>query len=205
MKMSNRIKISLIASACAAILTMLLAFGSTMAWFQDTEYLVNVITFGKVDVDIVTEDGRSAEDATIGMFNFLDKDGNPYVGSDFLYEPGATFVLEPFFVKNKGDVAATYSLIVGPADPESTENRSSVNLWEAMEVYIKRGDGNIEAMSSLPDERLEAGEQSESIQVLLHMKETAGNEYKQSWIGPGCITVRVFAWQDGYTAAGTTP
>ena len=53
MRASRKIKSALFGGALLTIITVMLMLGSTMAWFQDTEVVINTYTFGNLDVDIV--------------------------------------------------------------------------------------------------------------------------------------------------------
>ena len=77
MKASRRIKRAFLGGALLTIVTVMLMLGSTMAWFQDTEVVINTYTFGDLNVDIV-----NAEDKTIAAttIQFVKPDGGVYQG-----------------------------------------------------------------------------------------------------------------------------
>ena len=107
MRASRKIKSALFGGALLTIITVMLMLGSTMAWFQDTEVVINTYTFGNLDVDIVDKNEQ-----IIGAtpLQFVKPGGGEYKEGEYLFEPGATFQLKEFYIKNSGDVALKYRL-----------------------------------------------------------------------------------------------
>ena len=170
--------------ALLTIISVMLMLGSTMAWFQDSKVVINTYTFGNLDVDVVDKDGTTIAATTI---NFVKPDGGEYQADEFLFEPGATFRLKEFYVKNSGDVALKYRLKL-----DSGRATGDSKLLDAMDVYATMG-GDPFALDS-ETRTLAARETDEAVQIYLHMKPSAGNEYQN--LAVSGLIVKVIAVQD---------
>ena len=170
--------------ALLTIISVMLMLGSTMAWFQDSKVVINTYTFGNLDVDVVDKDGTTIAATTI---NFVKPDGGEYQADEFLFEPGATFRLKEFYVKNSGDVALKYRLKL-----DSGRATGDIKLLDAMDVYATMG-GDPFALDS-ETRTLAARETDEAVQIYLHMKPSAGNEYQD--LAVSGLIVKVIAVQD---------
>lgn len=170
--------------ALLTIISVMLMLGSTMAWFQDSKVVINTYTFGNLDVDVVNEEGTTIAATTI---NFVKPDGGEYKADEFLFEPGATFRLKEFYVKNSGDVALKYRLKL-----DSGSATGDIKLLDAMDVYATMG-GDPFALDS-ETRTLAARETDEAVQIYLHMKPSAGNEYQD--LAVSGLIVKVIAVQD---------
>ncbi len=170
--------------ALLTIISVMLMLGSTMAWFQDSKVVINTYTFGNLDVDVVDKDGTTIAATTI---NFVKPDGGEYQADEFLFEPGATFRLKEFYVKNSGDVALKYRLKL-----DSGRATGDSKLLDAMDVYATMG-GDPFALDS-ETRTLAARETDEAVQIYLHMKPSAGNEYQD--LAVSGLIVKVIAVQD---------
>ena len=170
--------------ALLTIISVMLMLGSTMAWFQDSKVVINTYTFGNLDVDVVDKDGTTIAATTI---NFVKPDGGEYQADEFLFEPGATFRLKEFYVKNSGDVALKYRLKL-----DSGSATGDIKLLDAMDVYATMG-GDPFALDS-ETRTLAARETDEAVQIYLHMKPSAGNEYQD--LAVSGLIVKVIAVQD---------
>ena len=170
--------------ALLTIISVMLMLGSTMAWFQDSKVVINTYTFGNLDVDVVDKDGTTIAATTI---NFVKPDGGEYQADEFLFEPGATFRLKEFYVKNSGDVALKYRLKL-----DSGSATGDSKLLDAMDVYATMG-GDPFALDS-ETRTLAARETDEAVQIYLHMKPSAGNEYQD--LAVSGLIVKVIAVQD---------
>ena len=184
MRASQKMRRAFLGGALLTIISVMLMLGSTMAWFQDSKVVINTYTFGNLDVDVVDKDGTTIAATTI---NFVKPDGGEYQADEFLFEPGATFRLKEFYVKNSGDVALKYRLKLdaGRATGDS-------KLLDAMDVYATMG-GDPFALDS-ETRTLAARETDEAVQIYLHMKPSAGNEYQD--LAVSGLIVKVIAVQD---------
>ena len=184
MRASQKMRRAFLGGALLTIISVMLMLGSTMAWFQDSKVVINTYTFGNLDVDVVNENGTTIAATTI---NFVKPDGGEYQADEFLFEPGATFRLKEFYVKNSGDVALKYRLKL-----DSGSATGDIKLLDAMDVYATMG-GDPFALDS-ETRTLAARETDEAVQIYLHMKPSAGNEYQN--LAVSGLIVKVIAVQD---------
>lgn len=184
MRASQKMRRAFLGGALLTIISVMLMLGSTMAWFQDSKVVINTYTFGNLDVDVVNEEGTTIAATTI---NFVKPDGGEYQANEFLFEPGATFRLKEFYVKNSGDVALKYRLKL-----DSGSATGDIKLLDAMDVYATMG-GDPFALDS-ETRTLAARETDEAVQIYLHMKPSAGNEYQD--LAVSGLIVKVIAVQD---------
>ena len=184
MRASQKMRRAFLGGALLTIISVMLMLGSTMAWFQDSKVVINTYTFGNLDVDVVDKDGTTIAATTI---NFVKPDGGEYQADEFLFEPGATFRLKEFYVKNSGDVALKYRLKL-----DSGSATGHIKLLDAMDVYAIMG-GDPFALDS-ETRTLAARETDEAVQIYLHMKPSAGNEYQN--LAVSGLIVKVIAVQD---------
>ena len=172
MRASRKIKSALFGGALLTIITVMLMLGSTMAWFQDTEVVINTYTFGNLDVDIVDKDEK-----IIGAtpLQFVKPDGEEYSKDEYLFEPGATFQLKEFYIKNSGDVALQYRLKL-----DTTGAIGQKKLLESMEITATMGNGVNPKPFQLDSKTrtLAAGAKDGPVRIYIHMKKEAGNEYQ---------------------------
>ena len=174
--MTNRksTKRALLGSVMAMVLCLAMLVGATFAWFTDTASTgVNKIQAGKLDValEMQNADGKwvSAEGKTLDFVKAADAKGEA-----ILWEPGCTYELPALRIRNNGNLALKYKVII-------TGINGSAKLNEAIEWTI----GDV-AMGA--EQHLAAGE-SNAFTIKGHMKESAGNEYMNESIDGIAITV----------------
>ena len=99
--MSNsgtKLKRRLFASSITIILTVVLFFNSTLAWYTDSEAVVNTFTFGNIEMEVykVTPTG----DVNIsGAENEIIKVSMQELSpQDFLFEPGVVLSMPPLHI-----------------------------------------------------------------------------------------------------------
>ena len=189
MRASRKIKSALFGGALLTIITVMLMLGSTMAWFQDTEVVINTYTFGNLDVDIVEENDGQIVGAT--TLQFVKPDGGEYQAGAYLFEPGATFQLKEFYIKNSGDVALKYRLKL-----DTTGATGQKELLDSMTITATMGDGSPALPFLLDSETrtLAAGAKDGPVRIYIHMKKEAGNEYQG--LAVEGLVVKVIAVQD---------
>lgn len=189
MRASRKIKSALFGGALLTIITVMLMLGSTMAWFQDTEVVINTYTFGNLDVDIVEENDGQIVGAT--TLQFVKPDGGEYQAGAYLFEPGATFQLKEFYIKNSGDVALKYRLKL-----DTTGATGQKELLDSMTITATMGDDSPAPPFLLDSETrtLAAGRMDGPVRIYIHMKKEAGNEYQD--LSVGGLVVKVIAVQD---------
>lgn len=186
MRASRKIKGALFGGALLTIITVMLMLGSTMAWFQDTEVVINTYTFGNLDVDIVDKNEQ-----IIGAtpLQFVKPNGEEYSKDEYLFEPGATFQLKEFYIKNSGDVALKYRLKL-----DTTGARGQTKLLDSMEITATMGDDKTPFQLDSETWTLAAGAKGGPVRIYIHMKKEAGNEYQG--LAVEGLVVKVIAVQD---------
>ena len=100
--------------------------------------------------------------------------------TDILWEPGCTYELQPVRVKNNGNLALKYKIVISGI-------KGSAKLNNVIEWTI-----NDAALES--DHHLAAGAVSDVLTIKGHMQESAGNEYMNEKIEN--IAITVYATQD---------
>lgn len=180
---SKQTKSALLSSVIALVLCFAMLLGSTFAWFTDNASTsVNKIQAGTLKVDIVDENGNSLKDKTLN-FKKADNSGS----EEILWEPGCTYELEKFYIKNNGNLALEYDVVITGLDGDAKLN-------EAIEWDVTYALATTALSSSV--KVLLPGEKSGEIVVKGHMKETAGNEYQGLSIQG--VAVTVYATQTPY-------
>ncbi|OCA80765.1 TasA family protein [Bacillus sp. FJAT-27986] len=164
---TKRALVTSIVSTCASV-TMLA--GATFAWFTDTASTgVNKIQAGTLNIGLYAEDGvTSVEGETL---NWKTADGEK---NEILWEPGATYELEPVTVKNNGNLAAKYKVLITGINGDAELNKAIE--WKIEGVNIDK------------ENQLGAGKEQE-ITISGTMKTSAGNEYQGKYIDGVSITV----------------
>lgn len=106
MKRKTFTKSALAISLLLLSIWAILGATSTMAWFADTDVVVNSFTFGEVNIELYHKDGGiyKTVDATTKLFD-----------DEALYEPGYTQVVY-LKVENTGTVPFDYKFSVNPTD-----------------------------------------------------------------------------------------
>ena len=192
MKKSKATKRTLLLSVLAMLLCMVMLVGTTFAWFTDSaSTAVNKIQAGTLDIALemkdasgnwVTAEGETLKwvraTATADEAEFVDSE-------DILWEPGCTYELQPFKIKNNGNLALKYKIQIAGIQGDAKLNEAIVWTYKVGET----------APADLSAEgHLTAGQETELITISGHMKKTAGNEYQGLSIDG--IGITVVATQD---------
>ena len=174
---SKSTKRALVSSAIATLVCIVMLIGTTFAWFTDTASTnVNKIQSGTLKVDIVDESGETSLQGE--SLSFVNKDGS----ADILWEPGATFKTAGFKIKNNGNLALKYKLLVNGIDGDS-------ELLKVIKFSVLDADGQVVDLDTY-EGYLTAGNVSEkSLYIQGHMDEAAGNEYQDKELNGLSITV----------------
>ena len=174
--MTNRksTKRALLGSVMAMVLCLAMLVGATFAWFTDTASTgVNKIQAGNLDVvlEMQNADGKwvSAEGKTLDFVKAADAKGEA-----ILWEPGCTYELPALRIRNNGNLALKYKVII-----------TGINGSAKLNTVIDWTIGDV-AMGA--EQHLAAGE-SNAFTIKGHMKESAGNEYMNESIDGIAITV----------------
>ena len=189
--MTNRksTKRALLGSVVAMVLCLAMLVGATFAWFTDTASTnVNKIQAGNLKVGIVDASGASLENQTLKWV----KSTSAPTSQAILWEPGATYELQPFYVKNEGNLAIRYEIKI-------TGTQGNAKLLEAIEFYVNDAttpltSDSIGTGTLMPKD--ETGDISSAITIKGHMKESAKNEYQG--LSLDGIAITVYATQANY-------
>ena len=174
----NRTKKALVSSVLSMLLCFSMLIGTTFAWFTDTASTgVNKIQAGKLDVALEMNNGQDWVSAEGQTLEFERPEG---AEGEILWEPGCTYYLPQLRVKNNGNLALKYKIVI-------TGIMGDAKLNEAIECTI---DG----LAVGTEYSLAAGAVSSTLAIEGHMKETAGNEYQGLSIDG--IGITVIATQD---------
>lgn len=165
----------LIIGVCIVVLS-----GTSYAWFTDT----------------ASTDGNKIQSGTLKV-SLVDENDNPLTGSlgwvkaaghedeEVYFEPGVTFELQPFYVKNEGNLFLKYKLQIDGLDGDS-------KLLEVINFTVKDSSGSV---VDLDEERhLSPSTTSDAFIISAHMDEMAGNEYLNLTMEG--IKIKVIATQD---------
>lgn len=153
----------------ASVLSLTLCFamllGTTFAWFTDKVSTgSNMIISGDLEISLKDGEGNSLENATN---LFRDKNGN---SENLLWEPNATFKTVDMFVKNEGNLALKYRLIV------NITGENAAKLLEVVTVTVTMGGETVDIADF--EGKLMPAETSQTIVITAHMDQNAGSEYE---------------------------
>lgn len=191
--MKKNTKRSLLLSVLALILCCALLAGTTLAWFTDTASSgVNKIQAGNLDVQLLDADtGASIEGQTL-QFKKADN------STEVLWEPGCTYELPAFVVKNNGNLTLKYMISISGIKGDAKLNDAIV--WSMQE------EGKVDAIdiNGGAEVPLAPGAKSGAITISGHMKEEAGNEYQGLSIDGIGITVRATQLESEFDSFNNT-
>ena len=180
---SKTTKRALLSSVVAMLVCFTMLLSTTFAWFTDTAVSgSNVIVSGKLDVALIDANDASLEGQVI---EWAAKDGRAQ--DEILWEPGCTYETEPFYVKNNGNLALKYQVVINGIEGDA-------KLLEAIEWTVTVG--GVETDLSAFEGKLyptAGSDKSDAIILSGHMKEDAGNEYQGLTVNG--ISISVFATQ----------
>ena len=177
-------KRALLLSIMAMLLCVVLLVGTTFAWFTDSaSTAVNKIQAGTLDVQLLDEQGNTLEGQTLSW-----KKAAGHENEAVLWEPGCTYNLQSFKIKNNGNLALKYKIVISGIVGDA-------KLLEAIDFTVTGVDGITTANALNGFEgKLAASSMTDAITISGHMKEYAGNEYQGKSIDG--IGITVVATQD---------
>lgn len=217
---SKSTKKKLTGSIWALVVCFILLLGTTFAWFTDTASTnVNKIQAGELDVALEMQNAQGEwvsaeqnEDGTPVTLNFV-KSADAPEGEEVLWEPGCTYDLPDLRVKNNGNLALKYTVEIAALSGDE-------ELAEVIDVLFleqKPGEnGTAQKIGTLADifhsadedgfahGKLEAEATTGTLNISLHMQETAGNEYQGKAINGIQVTVRATQDTVEYDSNGNT-
>ena len=176
---------ALVTSVLITLLCFTCLTGATLALFTSdpNDGTIGIVTTsGNLEIDIVDKYGVTLQNRALDFI---------ISGDEQYFEPGVTFYTQAFQIENKGTIPVNYSLSVSKDD-----NIDMEEFDEAFEVWIVRADeenfANAERLTNFKG-TLNPGDSSELYHLVIRMKETAGNEFKEkTYTGIG---VTVYAVQ----------
>ena len=170
----------LIIAVCAVTIV-----GTSYAWFTDTASTSgNKIQAGTLDVGLEKSIGAKWVDAEGQPLDLITVDGR--IADEIYFEPGATYELETIRVKNRGNLALKYKIVLNGLTGDA-------ELLKVLNITIDGQDGSIKDLADQEFD-LAAGESSDPITINLHMAENAGNEYQGLMLSD--VSIKVIATQD---------
>ncbi len=174
----NTTKRSLLASVLALVLCVAMLVGATFAWFTDTASTgVNKIQAGNLDIQLLAEDGKTSLEGKTLKWQKAEGAEDESV----LWEPGCRYKLQPIIIKNAGNLALKYKIVITGID-------GSAELNKAIEWSVNG--------VSLGTEKPLLSGKFDTLTIEGHMKEEAGNEYQGLSIDG--IGITVYATQYTY-------
>lgn len=186
---SKNTKRALLTSAFSLLICFAMLIGTTFAWFTDTASTnINKIQAGNLDVQLLDADGNSLENSSL---SWQKADGHQ--NEEVLWEPGCTYNLQPITIKNNGNLALKYTVVISGINGDAKLN-------EAIEWTIELDERDY----ALNTEHKLAKQESDTLTISGHMKETAGNEYKGLSIDGVAITVVATQAVEEYDSNGNT-
>ena len=189
---SKNTKRALASSALAMLLCIALLVGTTFAWFTDTASTsVNKIQSGNLDVQLVKEDGLTELTEALKWVKAAGTENEKV-----LWEPGASYDLEGFKVKNNGNLALKYKVVISGIVGDNA-------LKDAIDFTMKSGNGAAAPLADF-EGHLSAGATTDVITINGKMKETAGNEYMNKTVNGIAITVIATQYTEEHDSFGNT-
>ena len=174
MTKSKQTKRALFSSSLALVLCFTMLLGTTFAWFTDTDTAsVNKIQAGNLKIAIVDANDNDLTEALA----FKNDDGETRI----LWEPGATFQTDEFYIKNKGNLHLTYKIEIN--NTEVSYNK----LNEVIGFCLVDADGNQFDLSREFD--LAPDRKSGALRIQGTMSPDADNAYQGLSLDGVAITV----------------
>ncbi len=184
MKSKITTKHALFSSVMSLFLCVAMLIGSTFAWFTDTASTkVNKIEAGTLKVELLDESGNPLSDTQALNWKTTD--------TTVLWEPNCTYDLDSFQIKNAGNLALKYSVVLKAGSIDKTADGKT--LLDVIDWTINGEPADIKAslangVTIISDEILHA-DKTATISVKGHMQSSAGNDYQGLKIDDFGITV----------------
>ena len=178
-----KVKLSkIIIAALVILLCLVFIVGATLALFTDNDGKIGInATSGDLEVDIIDDSVDNPSSLVGKTLDLVPKTPQ----EEILFEPGAMYHTQGFRVKNNGNIPINFIIYI------SEDDEVSKDFFDAFEVWIT-SDVSDRASGKPPQDfegRLEVGKTSDIYYLVIKMKESAGNEYKnKTFTGVG-ITV----------------
>lgn len=176
-------KRALLTSAFSMIICVAMLIGTTFAWFTDSASTgVNKIQAGNLKIQLLDESGNDLEGRTLAW-----QKADGHESEEVLWEPGCKYELQPITIKNNGNLALKYKIVI-------TGIKGSAKLNDAIDWEIKTDDTvfDFDTYHSLAAKG--NANDSDKLTISGKMKPDAGNEYQGLSIDG--IGITVVATQD---------
>ena len=120
-------KRALLTSVMALVMCVVMLVGTTFAWFTDTASTgVNKIVAGNLDIKLLhTTDGEVKELTENDTLQWETEDTG-----DVLWEPNCTYNLEEFQIKNAGNLAVKYKVVLKASEVTKKADKSLLDVIE---------------------------------------------------------------------------
>ncbi len=189
--MSNRkqTKRALLTSIMALVMCVVMLVGTTFAWFTDTASTnVNTIKAGNLKVLLMDKAGNDLEGRTLNWVKA--EDGR---NQQVLWEPGCSYDLESFKIKNNGNLKLKYKVLINGLIGNA-ELLNAIDFTVAVAdpaLTPKDGTSTVSTVADLNsfEGTLDAGVETGLITITGKMKTDAGNTYQGKTIDGIAITV----------------
>ena len=192
----NKTKKALLMSVLSMVLCVAMLVGMTFAWFTDTASTgVNKIQAGNLKVELWKADSDTKLTESLKWVKAAGAENE-----DVLWEPGCKYKLESFRIKNNGNLALKYKMVLKATNITTTTDGKS--LLDVIDWTIKVDGREVSTITSdqiknglkngieiFKDNVLTAKQASGVITVEGHMQSSAGNEYQNLIIDEFGITV----------------
>ena len=190
-------KRALLTSVMALVMCVVMLVGTTFAWFTDTASTgVNKIVAGNLDIKLFHTVGSEVKELTENdTLQWKTEDTG-----DVLWEPNCTYDLEEFQIKNAGNLAVKYKVVLKASEVTKKADKSLLDVIEwtikvngvAVKENVLLADLGADKGTIIIDgEKLTAGENANIAKVTVtgHMKAEASNDYQGLTIDGFGITV----------------
>ena len=182
-------KRALLTSIMALVMCVVMLVGTTFAWFTDTATAnVNRIEAGKLDVQLLDKDDNDLKGQTLKWVKA--EDGR---NQQVLWEPGCSYDLESFKIKNNGNLKLKYKVLINGLTGNA-ELLKAIDFTVAVAdpgLTPKDGTSTVSAVADLNsfEGKLDAGAETGLITITGKMRTDAGNTYQGKTIDGIAITV----------------
>lgn len=183
MNKSKPIHRAIAASALTVAVSASMLAGTTFAWFTDTASVgVNVIQAGKLDVVLEDAAGNAISDR-----NLVWQKAAGHEDEQVLWEPGSSYDLEPVTIRNNGDLALKYKIVITGIAGDAQLNE--VIDW-TITCSSEEADAHLATQSTgLDSDYFLLPGESNILTISGKMRNDAGDEYQGLKIDGISITV----------------
>ena len=182
-------KKALLLRLLSMVICVSMLIGSTFAWFTDSATAnVNEIKSGNLDIVLEKQnaDGTWSEVSENTALDFLRKgtDGKLAEDANIFWEPGCTFELPMLRIRNNGNLALKYQVVISGATGD-TKLLDVIKFTayvgddtQGTTVNVKDGSAVANGMLVPAEKADETNKSEQTIKISAHMDETANNNYK---------------------------